>query len=73
MSWTTSEFFFYIQIITSITKKTATLTLRQVEIIDCGTYTCKLSNTVSNVSVDFKLTVRGNILSDYYILMLIAQ
>merc|ERR1711976_138007 len=45
------------KIITSITKKSASITIKHVESLDCGTYTCKLHNSVSDASVDFKLSV----------------
>ena len=45
-----------------MTKLSASLTLRQVETTECGTYTCKLSNSVSQISVDFLLTVKGKVL-----------
>ena len=45
------------KIITCITKKSASITIKHVESLDCGTYTCKLHNSVSDASVDFKLSV----------------
>jgi hypothetical protein len=30
-----------------------------VESQDCGTYTCRLSNSVSQITVDFILTMKG--------------
>merc|ERR1719373_217820 len=45
------------KIITTITKKSASITIKHVESLDCGIYTCKLHNSVSDVSVDFNLTV----------------
>ena len=52
----------FLQIITTITKKSASITIKHVESLDCGIYTCKLHNSVSDVSVDFKLAVIGEIL-----------
>jgi len=46
------------KMMSSITKLSASMTLRQVETVESGTYTCKLSNSVSMISVDFILTVR---------------
>jgi len=45
------------KIIITTTKKSATITIKHVESLDCGTYTCKLHNSVSDVAVDFKLSV----------------
>jgi len=45
------------KIITTITKKYASITIKHVESLDCGIYTCKLHNSVSEVSVDFKLSM----------------
>jgi hypothetical protein len=53
MEITTSEKF-----VTMITKKHVSITIRQVEFIDCGTFTCKLKNAVSEVSVEFKLSIK---------------
>ena len=47
------------QIITTITKKYVSITIKHVESIDCGVYTCKMQNSVSQVSVDFTLTMKG--------------
>ena len=52
-------FNFPLQIITTITKKSASITIKHVESLDCGVYTCKLHNSVSDVSVDFNLSVIG--------------
>ena len=48
-----------VQIITTITKKFVSITIKHVESIDCGVYTCKMQNTVSQVSVDFTLSMKG--------------
>ena len=45
------------KIIITTTKKSASITIKHVESLDCGTYTCKLHNSVSDVAVDFKLSV----------------
>ena len=45
------------KIITTITKKSASITIKHVESLDCGTYTCKLHNSISDAAVDFKLSV----------------
>ena len=45
------------KIITTITKKSASITIKHVESLDCGIYTCKLHNSVSDANVDFKLSV----------------
>ena len=47
------------QIITTITKKFVSLTIRHVESIDCGVYTCKVKNSVSDISIDFTLSMKG--------------
>ena len=49
----------FFQIITTITKKYVSITIKHVESIDCGVYTCKMQNSVSQVSVDFTLTMKG--------------
>merc|ERR1719449_12459 len=46
------------KIITTITKKFVTITIKHVESIDCGVYTCKIQNSVSQVSVDFTLSMK---------------
>jgi len=46
------------KIITTITKKYASITIKRVESLDCGIYTCKLKNSVSEVTVDFKLSMK---------------
>jgi hypothetical protein len=43
----------------TISKKSASLTMKHVEMSDSGLYLCKLKNSVSDVSLEFKLTVRG--------------
>merc|ERR1711902_246728 len=45
------------KIVTTITKKSASITIKHVESLDCGTYTCKLHNSVSDAAVDFKLAI----------------
>ena len=47
------------QIITTVTKKYVSITIKHVESIDCGVYTCKMQNSVSQVSVDFTLSMKG--------------
>ena len=47
------------KITTTITKKHASITIKHIESLDCGIYTCKLHNSVSEVSVDFKLSMNG--------------
>eukprot|EP00088_Acartia_fossae_P004370 TRINITY_DN1186_c0_g1_i1.p1 TRINITY_DN1186_c0_g1~~TRINITY_DN1186_c0_g1_i1.p1 ORF type:complete len:1240 (-),score=512.43 TRINITY_DN1186_c0_g1_i1:1313-4834(-) len=42
----------------NITKKSACLTIRHVEMSDSGKYLCNLKNSMSEVSVEFSLTVR---------------
>ena len=37
----------------------ATVTIKHAEVHDCGTYTLKLSNAVSEVSVNFTLSIKG--------------
>jgi len=50
---TTSEKF-----VMTVTKKQVSITIKHVEVIDCGTFTCKLRNSVSEVSVEFKLSIK---------------
>ena len=47
------------QIITTVTKKYVSITIKHVESIDCGVYTCKKQNSVSQVSDDFTLPMKG--------------
>ena len=35
------------------------ITIKHVESIDCGVYTCKMQNSVSQVSMDFTLSMKG--------------
>lgn len=42
----------------TISKKSASLTMKHVEMSDSGAYVCKLKNSVSEVSLEIKLTVR---------------
>merc|ERR1719187_1167123 len=46
------------KIITTITKKYVSITIKRVESLDCGIYTCKLRNSVSEISVDFTLSMK---------------
>ena len=41
-----------------VTRKCVTLTIKQVEQIDCGSYSVKISNNVSEVSADFSLSIK---------------
>ena len=42
-----------------VTRSGVTFTVRQAESLDCGVYTIKLKNEVSEVSVDFTLSIKG--------------
>jgi hypothetical protein len=48
-----------LQVVTTVTRKSASITIKQVENIDCGTYTAKIANSSSEVSVDFNLSIKG--------------
>ena len=41
------------------TRTHATITIKHAETIDCGQYTVKLSNQVSEISADFTVKIRG--------------
>ena len=41
-----------------VTRKCVTLTIKQVEQMDCGSYSVKISNNVSEVSADFSLSIK---------------
>ena len=41
------------------TRTHATITIKHAETIDCGQYTVKLSNEVSEISADFTVRIRG--------------
>ena len=41
-----------------VTRKCVTLTIKQVEQVDCGAYSVKISNKVSEVSADFSLSIK---------------
>ena len=45
----------------SISKKSASLTIKHAEMSESGKYTCKLKNSVSDVSTEINLTVRGKL------------
>ena len=45
----------------SISKKSASLTIKHAEMSESGKYTCKLKNSVSDVSAEINLTVRGRL------------
>ena len=51
----------------TVTKKQVSITIKHVEVIDCGTFTCKLRNSVSEVSVEFKLSIKGKISPNNFI------
>jgi len=42
----------------TVTKKHISITIKQVEVIDCGMFVCKLKNSVSEISVEFKLSIK---------------
>jgi len=46
------------RIITSTSRKMVSLTIKQVEKVDCGSYNVKISNNVSEVSADFNLVIK---------------
>ena len=41
------------------TRTHATITIKHAETIDCGQYTVKLSNEVSEISADFTVRITG--------------
>ena len=47
------------QFVVTTTRTHATITIKHAETIDCGQYTVKLSNEVSEVSADFTVGIRG--------------
>jgi hypothetical protein len=51
------------QIVTTVTRKMVSITIKQCEQLDCGSYTVKISNKVSEVSADFNLCIKGTQLS----------
>lgn len=46
------------RIITTVTRKMASMTIKQCEKVDCGSYSVKISNNVSEISVDFSLNIK---------------
>merc|ERR1719376_1160759 len=46
------------RIVTCVSRTEASITVRQVENVDCGAYTVKISNSSSLVSVDFNLCIK---------------
>ena len=51
-------FTFNLQITTTVTRKNTSITIKQAEQQDCGSYTVKISNSVSEVSADFVLSIK---------------
>ena len=47
------------QFVVTTTRTHATITIKHAETIDCGQYTVKLSNQVSEISADFTVKIRG--------------
>ena len=54
------------------TRTHATITIKHAETIDCGQYTVKLSNEVSEISADFTVRIRGEDLDRQYRLMVVS-
>ncbi len=54
-----ANFLSFGQISISTTRNQATITIKQAENQDCGTYTLKLANAVSEISVNFTLSIKG--------------
>ncbi len=50
---------FFFQFVITSSRNEATITIKHAETIDCGQYTIKLFNEISEVSADFVVSIKG--------------